>query len=263
MATNKYIASGASFSGDAKARVDKYKSLILSDLNSFELFKNLRKVSGIENMCIGLMSKETSLIPMYISPWSKTWIIKSYIPQTWSARTIFQITNSTYQDIIDEKLIWEILLPHGLGQVMGWNFCQDLVFKKKSWFEKDFAKISPLGGGSFVCSSKSAPGTINNLFNGTNGEANQIRAMLVMLNSKFETALTTVKSDKAALSIAIKSYLGTGKDAFGTTPEKYLADISGLADKPKIGRSTTSARQTVASTNGSQTKPNKPACPLT
>lgn len=264
--------------GTLKDRIAKYETYVNKALK-LPFFNELSQVPGIQQLCLGIMSKETHFVPWFMSYWSPAYIVKGFA-QAKTSKKIYEMMGGTQDTLANAYLdplnfsrpqkyfVLEVITPHGLGQVMGYHFCQDLsisVMNKKgkgvqaNTFIKGFGIVPRADGGSFACSYLSPPGTINNMFaNQVYGEENQVIASMIVLNDKYQGFKKSTSGKVEAINLAVKGYLGSGEDSNHTSPEVYLADVRNF-DRNSAKGGTTGSIQLAANKNA-QTADIKKAC---
>lgn len=222
MTTNKKVAAGSSNKAYRDQKIAICKEIVQRVIAQYEeLNKFLGKVTNIDSIMISLFSKESSINEgLYISPWSQSYINK-HVSKGSAKRFHDRIIGSR-----PLSFVYETVLPHGVGQVMGWHMISD-------WRDgyayipgtKDhvFSVIKKKDGSSFLVDSNANPESINNNFRGPDALENGIRASLGILLSKFENR----SGIHYNIRTAVASYLGSAgaKDIFGTTPEAYASAI--------------------------------------
>lgn len=270
VATKKVVSAGSTSISYSQQKVATCRKIISDVINQYPIMKStLGKVPNVEDIVCSQLSFESGLDEgKYISPWGDG-TIQKHLRVSSTARKAKKIVDDT-RTIKD--LFWqEVILPHGVGQVMGWHLI-------KGW--PDFAAKLPNGtdifsivktkaGGEFKVDINAAAGSVNMLFSGTDALENGIRAALAILTQKYYLHSMHEVNPYMAIRTAIAYYLGNPnrKDAFGTTSLAYANKIMSNAGKALAVSQPTSAENiklamasTGPSTNSGDAKATRTGC---
>lgn len=216
--TAKKIAAGSTNAAFRQQKIDTCREIIRRVINENPILKtSLGSVIGIEDIYIRIMSKESSLNEsIYITNMSPSTFSKHI--SKGSPRKAYNIITSIRQD----SFVREVVLPHGVGQVMGYHLVRSLDGNS---FRVTYGRGGPdlfelvkkKNGNTFLVNANDPVESINLSFQGPDALENGIRAGLCLLASKYGFT-KNIRS-------AIVAYHGGGKDVFGTSSNSYANDI--------------------------------------
>lgn len=212
------VAGGSTNASFRQQKIAICKEIILRVVAQY-FPDTLGTVTGIEDIYVRIMSKESSLNEnIYIANFRGTnW--ERHINNGTPAKAYRLIRSLRTGDTTD-GFIREVVLPHGVGQVMGYHMVRNFDGKayRLSYKGKDvFDLVTKKNGSSFLVDANASIGAINANFQGPDALENGIRAGIAVLANKYDKTKDIRR--------AIVAYHGGGQDTFGTNSNTYANEM--------------------------------------